>query len=35
VVPDPSADIPGLMSEPLPARLLSVTESSRQKGVGR
>jgi RNA polymerase sigma-70 factor (ECF subfamily) len=29
------ADIPQFMSEPLPARLLSVTESSQQKGAGR
>ena len=29
------ADIPGLMDGPLPAKLPSVTESSRQKGVGR
>jgi predicted RNA polymerase sigma factor len=29
------ADIPGFMSEPLPARLPSTTESSRQKGAVR
>jgi hypothetical protein len=29
------ADIPQCMSEPLPASLLSVTESGQQKGAGR
>jgi hypothetical protein len=30
-----TADIPGFMGEPLPANLLSVTESGQQKGAGR
>jgi hypothetical protein len=35
VHPESSADIPRFMSEPLPANLLSVTESGQQKGAGR